>query len=381
MTGEPLAQVFELRRVGRGDRGVLVQSVKGTHEGSHGVVSLAKAPDVENRARTQTHLLDPDVAEVRGYCADLARPALGFPDEGRVGLRRALDDHARREKAAVALVPRTGKGGPDQLKDGVRALGPRRVDLNHRPTQDVDGDGLDTLDLAALVGDQRGPLGPGLPRVAALEITRKDDPRIGGEDLARVDVAERPVLVAMGPQRSKAAGSVRLVALATVDARVQHADIEQTSDGSRVGEGEVLGDSPRGVALAVEGNAGRLVGKRLRGLGREDVNVLGRPQVLRELALGIVVSGEEIHGDARLPELGHLRSEEEPSAVVLPVTVVEVACQNDKRNVALDGEVDEVLKRAPGRLADLVHRGALVALQSPQRAVQMNVSRVEEQGH
>jgi hypothetical protein len=70
---------------------------------------------------------------------------------------------------------------------------------------------------------------------SSLEIARKDDMGIRVELLVRVNVAERPVLVALAYQIIERARGITVVAGATIARGVQYAYIEPTVVGRRVG--------------------------------------------------------------------------------------------------------------------------------------------------
>ena len=94
-----------------------------------------------------------------------------------------------------------------------------------------------------------------------------------------------------------------------------------------------------------------------------------------------MISGDGDHGDAGLAEADHLRHEIQARPMVLPVSVVEVAGNQDEGRRLVDGKLDEVLQGPAAGLADFVHRRAVVALQAAQRAVEVDVGRVKKLEH
>jgi len=94
-----------------------------------------------------------------------------------------------------------------------------------------------------------------------------------------------------------------------------------------------------------------------------------------------VVPGGDEDPDARPLQAGHLAGKKDPRVVILPVPVIEVAGEDDKGGVFLDGQSDEIFAGPPGGPADLFDRRVAVLLQAHQGAVQMHVSGVNEPDH
>ncbi len=100
--------------------------------------------------------------------------------------------------------------------------------------------------------DERGPLRPGLARVAPLQVAREDDVRLAPHLFAAVDVPERPVVVAAVHQAFDAAGRVAIVPFAPVERGVQEAQVEGARNRRRVALAEVVGDSLLRKTLPVD---------------------------------------------------------------------------------------------------------------------------------
>ena len=111
------------------------------------------------------------------------------------------------------------------------------------------------------------------------------------------------------------------------------------------------------------------------------MDILRKRQRPRHFVGRVVISGDGDHGDAGLAEADHLRHEVEARPMVLPVSVVEVAGNQDEGHRLVDGQLHEVFQGPAAGLADLVDRGAFVALQPSQRAVQVDVGGVKEFEH
>jgi len=95
------------------------------------------------------------------------------------------------------------------------------------------------------------------------------------------------------------------------------------------------------------------------------------------LALGIVVAvKQEDLVDASCYEPAHLPDKENPRLVVAPVSVIEIACDDDERGLLMQSH--KVFKRLAGCCTDTVSRAALLPSNAYQRAVEMNVCGVDK---
>ena len=237
---------------------------------------------------------------------------------------------------------------------------------------------LHALDDVALHGDHARALRSRLARVPALEVARIDDVRIARDHLAGVHVAERPVVVALRAHRLDRRRRVRLVPLAPVDARVEEADVEEPGHAVRVLRGEVLGGDALGEALPVNGDP--RIAKLMRlGLARRQlVDVRGEAERLDDGARGVVVAAHDHDGHVRLAQARHLGDEEEARRVVLPRPVEDVAREQEHVRALLDAERDQVLERATRGSPEALHRCALVAIEAAERAVDVEVGRVDD---
>jgi len=110
----------------------------------------------------------------------------------------------------------------------------------------------------------------------------------------------------------------------------------------------------------------------------EGLHVVGHPQVLGDLACGVVVARDDKDPDAFLAKPGHLVREEEPRVVVLPVAVVEVPRKQDEVDLLRSGQLDEILEGPAGSPADLLHGRTFVDLEPDERTVEMDVGGVDE---
>ena len=74
----------------------------------------------------------------------------------------------------------------------------------------------------------------------------------------------------------------------------------------------------------------------------------------------------------------HLLGEEQAGAVVLPVLIVEIAGDNDERHVLRDREINQGGKRPPRAVPHDLGRNLGPARQPCERAIEMDVGRVQE---
>ena len=113
---------------------------------------------------------------------------------------------------------------------------------------------LDLCDTAVIDRDQRAALGAGFPDVAPLKIAGEDDVRMLVKHFPVMDVAERPVIIAMPDKVSRNAGRIAGMAFAAIRRGVQHADIEVTGHGRLIARRQIVQHLPLLEALAVDGD-------------------------------------------------------------------------------------------------------------------------------
>jgi hypothetical protein len=110
----------------------------------------------------------------------------------------------------------------------------------------------------------------------------------------------------------------------------------------------------------------------------EHRHVVGQRQFLRHLAFGIVIAAEHECANAFLAQAPHLLTEEDAGVVVLPVAVVEVARDHEEGDFLFDRSIDELPQRLARGVAQLRGRRVRIGAQAVQRAVEVNVCRVDE---
>ncbi len=111
---------------------------------------------------------------------------------------------------------------------------------------------------------------------------------------------------------------------------------------------------------------------------REDVNVVGQRELLRDHAGGIMITEHDIDGDRRFAEANHLFAKDETRVVALPIAVVEIAGDQDEVDRSLDGEIDHVLEGLARGVAHFFGGRARIVGQPGHRAVEVNVCCMEE---
>ena len=212
---------------------------------AHGGGGLGSWPDPARSA-----------AKVVGHDAELIEELLGLRRDPGVRIAGASKKNAGGEESSpseIALVFQCALRECDDVVHG-RAAGV--VDRALRPADDVQRTVLDAGDTAIFHRDERGAFGAGFARVAALKISRKDDPRLARFQFrADMHVPERPVIVALRFQIGDGAGRVVFVAFESRRAGVEQADVQIAGDGRREGSGEIFGDRRRREAAPVDGDA------------------------------------------------------------------------------------------------------------------------------
>src|SRR5271154_3096832 len=98
-------------------------------------------------------------------------------------------------------------------------------------------------------GHEHAALGTGLADVPALDVAREYDGRLLVQDLALMDVPQRPVVVSLGNQSVDRAGGIVAVTIATRRAGMQQTDVEAALLGDGIGFREVFGNCLGGEAL------------------------------------------------------------------------------------------------------------------------------------
>ena len=190
-------------------------------------------------------------------------------------------------------------------------------------------------------------------------------------------VTQRPVVVALVLQFRERARGVRLMDGA-LQIGVQHADIEPSGNRIGVAGHQIFTHVGLLETLAVQGDSQFFEPDGV-GFGTiEDVYVWRCRQLFRHVVLGIVVAVQNDGDDANRIEPRHLAVEKKAGVVFLPVGVVEIAGNDDERDLFLDGPVDQRRECGARRRAQQLDRCILVSGEPGQGAVDVNVGGVDE---
>ena len=348
------------------------------------------------RRRSSTPFCSRGVGQGRGRDGDLLHPGDAFAEaEGerphfsqqlvaggvQAGVQRAAPLQMQAAGEQAALGP--GRDGclqrrADRVVNSCHVVEIGDIGLDVLPADDVVGPRVHRDHVAAVDRHRHRPLRARLADVAALQISRKDDVRAFVQDLALMDMAQRPIVVARIHQIGKGAGRVvRMPALAA-EAGVQDPDVEIAGERRRVGLGEVLIDVAPGKALAMQRD--RKVGmvESLGRFGAKGLHVAGQREVAGDLALGVVVAVQQIDRDPGGIEPAHLRREIEAGRIVAPLPVIEIAGDDHEVDPLGNGLVDQPLEGLACRAANTLRRRVLLSRQAAQRAVQVDIGGVQE---
>ena len=103
----------------------------------------------------------------------------------------------------------------------------RNIDGDRSPAHHIERSMLESNDRAVIDPDQHGPFGARLARVSTLKIAGIDDVRMFAEHDMGVDMAQRPVIIAMiGKLFRRAGGITGVMTFAARACCVQHADVK-----------------------------------------------------------------------------------------------------------------------------------------------------------
>src|SRR5205809_7995046 len=100
--------------------------------------------------------------------------------------------------------------------------------------------------------DQKTALWTRLLGVSPLCVARIDDPWIGPQHGAFMDMAKRPVAIAARRQFLQGTGRIAVVIIVAGERRVQKPDVEIAGQSRRIGGGEIVGDRSGFETLAVD---------------------------------------------------------------------------------------------------------------------------------
>ena len=302
-------------------------------------------------------------------------------------------------QAQAAVQPAaSGEHDPNRqhplVEPGVRRLGQLAQRLPEAPHHVVQVGTVGDVDLEAVPADhvedqllqgdppfvdldQQRALGACLADVASLQHPRECDRAALcaalalSQDLVLVDVAQGPVIVALGLQLGESAGRIVGVAGVALERGVEQPDVDPVGHGIGIVEGDVLRQVRPIEAPAVQGRAQLVDQQGFGPVVGEDVHGLGKAQRLGDPAFGIVVAAHQGDPHAGFFQPSHLGDEEQPGPDVRPITVPDIPGQDQQRNAVRDRGVDQLGEGLAGGAANALERGGLVGGQPTQGAVEV----------
>ena len=166
----------------------------------------------------------------------------------------------------------------------------RCIDGHMRPSCAIKRQRLDVAHAAVFDVHERRALWPRFPDAASLQISRIDDPGVAMQDFARVDMAQRPIIVTEELEVFDRARGIAGVSARAVEAGMQHADVEPALPPRRVFGDEVRRRPALGKTAAVDRDAQVRQLDRLRLAGGKNVDGVGIRQAAREHAFSVVIA-------------------------------------------------------------------------------------------
>ena len=130
--------------------------------------------------------------------------------------------------------------------------------------------------------------------------------------------------------------------------RVQDADVEPARQRGGVAGKKVVLRRRHTETLPVQHDPVGIQPEARCLAGGKNVDVFREFERFGDLAFGVVITVEQIDGDARLPQAAHLAHEEQACVEVAPVAVVDVACDDHEVDGFVDGQIYQSFKGFPG---------------------------------
>ncbi len=116
--------------------------------------------------------------------------------------------------------------------------------------------------------------------------------------------------------------------------------------------------------------SGRFVG--------QEVDIFGQSQGSCHLVGGVVIAGDDDDRNLEVAQAAELAHKVKPGIVVTPIAVVEVARDQYKIDGFVDGKVDQPREGASSCSANPLDGRVLVPFQPLERAIQVNIGRVDK---
>ena len=295
-----------------------------------------------------------------------------------MGRRGPAHLDARGQRLCAILLCQRGQAAVHLLYHVVTGGRLACVDCAVFPAKDVEAIGLDLDAMMRIDADEQTALGAGFADVPPLRVAGEGDGRVVAQPLLLVDVAQGPVVVMLCAQVFHRAWGIGLVALAARGRRVQQADVKHPRHGGRIAGARFSGHGRLREALPVDRHVPLGQADRFGLLGGKETNVVGQRQSPGHLVGRVVVAGDEEDGDAGLAQPDHLRDEEQARAEFPPIAVVQVAGDEDELDGLGEGQLDQVLQGPARGLACRLDRGALIAFQAAQGAVEVKIGGMDK---
>src|SRR6266536_285451 len=246
------------------------------------------------------------------------------------------------------------------------------------PSNNIDIERRNLIDLAVLDRNKRCALGTALPDMSALKIATECDMRPLVQNCGLVDMGHRPVIVALVDQILDGARRIIKMASHATQPRVQDTDIEATGRRQRISGDEVLSYVALPETLAVECNGIALQQKCCRASRRKDMDVRREDEAARDLTFRVMIAVEQEHRSSSLREPAHLPDEEQSGLVIAPITIIEVTGDDDEGDLFFNRLADQVIEGDARCGPDSFSGCALLPGKSLKRTIEMNVAGVNE---
>ena len=282
------------------------------------------------------------------------------------------------EWPAIVAAMNRSEAGPDKSENAVFILAPRDVDRFVRPARGIEDQWFNADNPAVFDRHAHGTLGPRLAHAAALQVPRKDDPRIARDDFRRVDMAQRPIVITEASEFIGRARRIAGVAPRAVECRMQNADIEPTLAPRRIGLHEIVRHLAAAEAAAMQRHPELIECEGFGLAAVERPRAFGVSETPRHHAVGIVVALGEKHRNAGPMQMPQGADEEQAGCHILPVTIEHIAGDDQECRLAVDGFGDEPVHRLAPRRGETRGNGGILPAQPGKRTVDMEIGRVDE---
>ena len=250
---------------------------------------------------------------------------------------------------------------------------------HHLGPAGVIGDHAAQLTHAAILHiDEDRALGAAFPDAAPLQIAGIDDVRMLVQHFELMHMAQSPIVVATRHEVLRGAGRIGGMARLAVAGRVQHADVEEACDGRGIGRGPVLGLLAFQKAAAMDGDAQRLDLVRPGALHREGRHIVGQGNRAGDDIFRVMVAVDDEDRDRLAMQSRQFAGEEEADRRVLPLAVIDVACDQHEGDALGDGGGDQIGKGGAASLREAPGDGLVLQGEAQQRAAQMQIGAMQK---